>query len=148
MFALDETSFVGALFFVMDCLADRLGHLIALAELDYSRVDALSGLGEGHTGQLVRGKLKYPAADITHAIAIVLGTTVGWLVAGEGDAPGQRKVRAAVKDAEGRLGRGEVRRAREGGAHRASRVRTAQPVRKGAHPSSGARSAGRARARG
>lgn len=56
-------------------------------------------LGLGHTQQIVAGDVKDPGTDTLRRIAVVLGCKVGWLSAGEGNAPSAEKVTAAVSKA-------------------------------------------------
>lgn len=116
----------------LDTIGGRLGRLISFVpDLDMQSVDRLAGLkSPGHTAQIVRGDKPSPAAATIVALARVLGTSAEWLVSG-GDAPSERRVRAAVKAARARV---------EGGGGHAPRVRAAA---KRAKPR--ARSAGRSR---
>jgi transcriptional regulator with XRE-family HTH domain len=66
------------------------------AAISCSELDRLAQLHRGHTWQIEQGKAENPKADTVRALATVTGCTVGWLLAGEGDAPTADEVREAV----------------------------------------------------
>lgn len=120
----------------MDDLAARLGHLVTLSGLDFKQIDKCAGLTSGHTGQIVRGGRKEPAATTLVALAGVLGTSAEYLVTGEGDPPGQVRVRRAVAAARERV---------RGGGRHAPKVAAAATASRGARRSAGATRTGDAR---
>lgn len=113
----------------LDTIGGRLGRLISFVpDLDMQSVDRLAGLrSPGHTAQIVRGDKPQPAAATIVALARVLGASAEWLVEG-GDAPSERRVRAAVKAARARV---------EGGGGHARAVRTASRPSKRARRAAG-----------
>lgn len=119
MIALDVLVYVDALLSVMvatiHSLSTRLRASIALAGLDFQTLDNLAGLTSGHTGQIARGSNARPTGETLVALAIVLGTSVEWLVRGRGAAPTPKRAREAVAEARARVVSGV-------GGHRAGNV--------------------------
>lgn len=83
----------------MNPVSERLRDARALAGISARELDALAGLGAGHTSMIEAGRRPNITADTARGIARVLGCTVGWLLAAEGDAPAAADVLAAVERA-------------------------------------------------
>lgn len=74
----------------------RLRDLRTLAELESRELDRLAGRSEGHVSMIETGRRPNPELKTARALADVLGCSIGWLLAGEGEAPGLAEVQAAV----------------------------------------------------
>lgn len=64
--------------------------------ISFRGADDLAGRTPGHCQAIVRGTIRAAEAPTLVAYARAFGCTVGWLIAGEGDAPTDDEVRAAV----------------------------------------------------
>lgn len=53
---------------------------------------------------LIRKDIDSPTTRTAESLALVFGCSVGWLVAGEGDAPTDEAIRAAIATARERQG--------------------------------------------
>lgn len=81
-------------------LAARLTFLCTVAGLGFEEVDKLAGLKSyGHTAAIARGDKPHPAATTATKFARLFNCDASWLVDGLGNAPGERRVRAAVRRA-------------------------------------------------
>lgn len=78
----------------------RLRALRELAELDTRELDRLAKRGEGHVSMIETGRRVNPELATVKALADVLGCSLGWLLAGEGEAPTAGEVKAAVNRAD------------------------------------------------
>jgi transcriptional regulator with XRE-family HTH domain len=88
-----ETSSIG------ERLRRLRNHVVGLTVRELS---ALAGLkAPTHVGLLEAGKRPNPSAETLVALAQVLGTTVEWIVTGEGNEPSADEVHAAVNRARG-----------------------------------------------
>ena len=67
-----------------------------------TELSRLAGLAPPHVGMVLRGDIKALSAETARKVAAVSGCTLGWLMAGEGDAPSAEDVRAAVAAAQER----------------------------------------------
>lgn len=107
--------------------ASRFSSLVALVDgLTFAELDRLAGAkSQGHAKQIAAGK--EPRADAVSRYAAVLGAKPSYLLFGEGEAPSDRTVRAAVK------------RAREAAGARAGARAHAPKVRARSNAASGAR---------
>jgi hypothetical protein len=117
----------------------RVKELAALAGASFRGLDSRAGLAPGYTAMIVSGAKGEPG--LLTALRIVSAFGLGrdgrlWLLAGDGQPPSAERARA-----------GYLAGAAGGGVH-APRVRHRKVPRNRVRPSSGARSAGRARARG
>jgi transcriptional regulator with XRE-family HTH domain len=78
-------------------LASRLSAIRSRAGLTQADLAALAGLkNPSHVGMIERGERSDIAATTATALARTLGTTAEYLVDGEGDAPLDDALRAAV----------------------------------------------------
>lgn len=82
-------------------IGDRLRQERQRANLSARELDGLAGLGAGHVSMIEGGRRTNITADTAFALSRVLGCSVGFLLAGEGDAPDAESVRAAVDRARG-----------------------------------------------
>ncbi len=81
----------------------RLRALVAWGQTTPGELSRLCGLASpAHLGMVLRGDIKSLSTDTARKVAPVVGCTVGWLLAGEGDAPSADEVRAAVGAAQQR----------------------------------------------
>jgi hypothetical protein len=69
-------------------------------------LDRLADVGEGLASQIIGGHALNPTIGTLRQYAEVLGCKVGWLGAGEGDAPGKGAVVAGVAEARRRASAG------------------------------------------
>lgn len=82
----------------------RLSRVLASSGVSAREVARLAGLSsEAHVGMIIRGSVESPTVSTIAAIARALGCTVGYLIAGEGEAPSDEQVRASVAAARARL---------------------------------------------
>lgn len=70
----------------------RLRHLVACSRRTPNALSKLAGLSPAHIGMVLRGDIKAISKDTAKALARVTGCSVGWLLAGEGDAPREEDV--------------------------------------------------------
>jgi len=89
-------------------IADRLETLRAIADVTRLETSRLAGLSERHCDVIERRRTNNLELVTVTALAKVFGCTVGWLAAGEGDAPDAATVKRAVARARKRLGSGTV----------------------------------------
>lgn len=89
-------------------LGDRVRYLRELSGATCVEIDALAGLGRGHTAQIESGARGNPTLGTLRGLAEVFGwhprasrrrLSLDWFVGGRGDAPGGEEVRAAVQAA-------------------------------------------------
>lgn len=88
-------------------LADRLVELRKLAGASSAEVDRLTELSVGYCAQIEGGKKKNPTVDTVKAIASILGSSFGYLAAGEGKPPSATKARRAFALAQRRNQKGK-----------------------------------------
>ena len=81
----------------------RLEALVALSGLSARHIDRLAQRTEGQLALIIARRQLALRADVAASYARALGCTVGYLVAGEGDPPGDAAIRAAVERAEADL---------------------------------------------
>lgn len=80
--------------------AGRFAALCALSGLSFAALDALAGKSKpGHAAMIAAGRRESPRPESLSGYASVLGTTVAYLLLGEGKAPSERAVKAAVERA-------------------------------------------------
>lgn len=77
-------------------LASRLQTLREYSGMSARVLSELAGLQPTHFALIESGERPHPAAETMVHVARILGTTVEWLVTGEGRAPTEREVRAAA----------------------------------------------------
>lgn len=80
-------------------LASRLQTLREYSGMSARVLSELAGLRPSHFTLLESGERPHPSAETVVRIARILGTSVEWLVTGEGRAPTQREVYAATSAA-------------------------------------------------
>ena len=84
-------------------VADRLRRLREVAGLSQLMLGTLAGLAGSHVGAIERRSDDKVEVPTLRALARVLGCSVGFLAAGEGDAPNEETVKRAVARARRRL---------------------------------------------
>ena len=67
--------------------------------MSFRGADELAGRTPGHCQAIIRGTIRSAEAPTLVAYAKALGCTVGWLIAGEGEAPSDDEIGAAVERA-------------------------------------------------
>ena len=83
--------------------ASRFAALCALSGLSFAALDALAGKSKpGHAAMIAAGRRESPRPESLAGYATVLGTTVAYLLLGEGKPPSGRAVKAAVERAKQR----------------------------------------------
>ena len=82
-------------------LADRLRTARTAAGLSCRALDGLAGLTLGHANAIERLTMN-PGVGTVERLARALGTTVGWLAAGEGEPPTDLEIASAVEAARAR----------------------------------------------
>lgn len=80
-------------------------HLLDLSGESAREVDRLSERAPGMVALIIAREQRALRDDVAIAYSQTLGCTVGWLVAGEGDAPSADDVLAAVARARARMPR-------------------------------------------
>lgn len=78
---------------------ERLREAITAADITIAETARLSGLSLNTVQFYLSGRRDNPSGEKALALASALGCGVGWLLAGEGDAPTVEAVRAAVERA-------------------------------------------------
>jgi len=73
-----------------------------VAGLSGRELDRLSGLGEGHTRMIETGDRTRLEVETAQKLATTLGTSIDWLVFGNGDPPKPGDIAAAVQAARSR----------------------------------------------
>lgn len=76
----------------------RIRQAREMAGISARELDRLAGLSENHTS-LLESVVRDVRTETAAAIARTLGVSLDWLVLGEGKAPTERTVRAAVETA-------------------------------------------------
>ena len=84
---------------VVMSLSEHVRMARALSGISARELDRLANLAEGHTSLIENGSRPNVEARTAAAIAQVLGVSLDWLVSGEGKAPTERGVKAAVEAA-------------------------------------------------
>lgn len=89
---------------------DRVRYLRELSGATCVEIDALAGLGRGHTAQIESGARKNPTLRTLRGLAYVFGWRPGrqtfsldWFVGGRGALPARLDVRAALEAARARV---------------------------------------------
>lgn len=80
-------------------ICERLRAARELAGISCRTLDALAGITPGHTSAIEAGRRGNPESRTAIALAHALGLTIDWLLLGDGDAPTEMGVRAAVAKA-------------------------------------------------
>lgn len=83
-------------------LQERVDRLLQASGLDAKNLGLLCGLSSSHVGQITRGAVASPGMKTLGAIAETTGVSPAWLAFGEGDAPSDEEIRAAVDTARAR----------------------------------------------
>lgn len=73
--------------------------LRSYTDLTCAELDRLAGLHRGHTWAIEQQTRENPERGTVRGLAAVLGSSVGWLLEGEGEPPTRDEVRAAVESA-------------------------------------------------
>ncbi len=68
-------------------------------ELSQRELDALAGLHPGHVWQIEEGHRENSKRETARGLAHALGSTVGWILEGEGKPPAPAAVLAAIERA-------------------------------------------------
>lgn len=82
--------------------------------MSFRGADELAGRTPGHCQAIIRGTIRSAEAPTLVAYAKALGCTVGWLIAGEGEAPTDEEIGAAVSAARARLAPSDAATGTEG----------------------------------
>lgn len=77
-------------------LAERVRDLVAWAGLPAKTLSELSGLGQSHVGEIVRGHIRNPSCETLSGLVRTFGVSLDWLAHGRGPAPDPAAVRRAV----------------------------------------------------
>jgi len=80
-------------------LSERLREARTLAGVKSRELDRLAGLSECHTQHIETGRRPNPETATIAPLARVLGVSLDWLIAGNGPAPEEAAVKAAVEQA-------------------------------------------------
>lgn len=83
---------------VPSAVGARIREARELAGISARELDRLAGLSENHTS-LLESVVRDVRAETAVAVARTLGVSLDWLLVGEGKAPSERSVRAAVEAA-------------------------------------------------
>lgn len=78
---------------------ERLKALVSWGQTTPAELSRLAGLAPPHLGMVLRGDIKSLSAETARKVAATAGCTLGWLMAGEGEAPAAADVLAAVERA-------------------------------------------------
>lgn len=84
---------------LLGTLAGRVSLIHELSGLDRSEMSALATLTQCHVGMIIRGDVKEPSAATLIKIAHTFGTSLEWLMTGEGEAPTRQSVLLAIRAA-------------------------------------------------
>lgn len=87
----------------MTTTGERLRLLREVAGISLRELDRLAGLCPGHSWLIETGKSPNPEVKTLCAQAVTLGSTVGYLAAGEGFGPTRDRVLSAIEAARVRL---------------------------------------------
>lgn len=88
---------VPSILIMLDTVGSRLEDLCHRAGLSFRGADDLARRTPGHCQAIVRGTIRAAEAVTLLAYARVLGASLDWLISGEGTAPSDDAVRAAVE---------------------------------------------------
>lgn len=80
-------------------ISERLGWLREQAGISARGLGLLAKLHPTHVGLIERGERVDPSSSAMDQIAVVLGCSLDWLIAGRGAPPSPEDVRAAVERA-------------------------------------------------
>lgn len=86
----------------MGNFSDRVAELRAVVGMSGRELSGIISKSPNYLGS-TKAKRSVPSAESALAIAKVFGTTVEYLVAGEGEAPSPEQVRAAVEVARAKV---------------------------------------------
>lgn len=81
----------------METFRDRFRFLVTASGLSQAAVARGSGISEQAAAFFISGARLNPRIETARRLASFFGTTVGWLLAGEGDAPTAESVALAVR---------------------------------------------------
>jgi transcriptional regulator with XRE-family HTH domain len=81
----------------MSILAGRIARIHKLSGLDRKEMSELARLTQCHVGMLIRGDVKAPEPDTLIKIARTFGVSLEWLLTGDGEAPSEQSIQAAIE---------------------------------------------------
>jgi transcriptional regulator with XRE-family HTH domain len=84
---------------VVMTIGHRLATLRRAADISARELDRLAQLGEGHVSMVESGRRPNVESSTAVKLAAVFEASLDWLLTGKGDAPSDRRVRAAVERA-------------------------------------------------
>lgn len=80
----------------MRTFGERVKYARGLGKISARRLDLLADLTPGHVSAIEAGQRERIEARTASMLAAVLGCSLDWLIDGDGPAPSERAIRAAV----------------------------------------------------
>lgn len=77
-------------------MGQRLRHLRVRAGLSLQELGRMAGLADGHVWMLENGKRENPKTKTLRQLGSVLGSSLDWLLDGNGEEPSQEAIDSAV----------------------------------------------------